>query len=172
MLAHLLGLVTAQLIKFNTSIPQRFQILEHLLLLRFHLLGNLGIGTVQLAVDVHGIIDHMSRTEQGQSRSGDIAVRVGNETGGDERIDVLQQREHHVQVEVGRNLRRKVPRGGLGRVVGRAGFGHGDEFVRGVDAGHLLGEEDERLGCGVEQYFECNMLLGSEGSGEQGSGGK
>ena len=154
--AHLLGLVAAELVELGAAVTELIQSLEHLRLLRFHLLGNGGVGAVQLAVDVHGVVDHVGRPEEGQARGGDVAVRVRDEAGGNERIDVLEQREHHVQVEVGGNLRREVPRGGLGRVVGRAGFGHGDEFVRGVGAGHLPRGEDK---CGlVGQYFVCYAL--------------
>ena len=137
--AHLLGLVFAELIELDAPVAELLLLLVHGRLLRLHLLRYCGIGPVQLAVDVHGVVNHVRRSEEGEARGGDVAVRVGDQSGRDERVDVLEEGEHHVQVEVGRNLRREVPLGGLGRVGGRAGFGHGDEFVRGVGAGHLLG---------------------------------
>ena len=152
-MAHLLGLVLTDLIELNNSGAKLLQLREHIRLLRLHLLRYRGIGPVQLAVDVHGVVDHVRRPQQCQAGGGDVAVRVGDQAGRDEGVDVLEEGEHHVQVEVGGDLRREVPLGGLGRVVGRGvGFGHGDEFVRGVGAGHLpWGRRIGGLGGAFEQ---------------------
>ena len=101
---HPLGLVPAQLVEADATAPELLEPLENAGLLLLHLLGDLGFGAMQLPVDVHGVIDHMGRPQQPKAAGGDVGVRVrGNEAGGDEGIGELKQREHHVQVEVGRD---------------------------------------------------------------------
>ena len=76
------------------------ELLKDVLLLLFHLRRNLTVLAVQLPVDVHGVVDHVRGPKERQSSLCHVLRRIWNCLGGDERIDVFQQGEHHVKVQI------------------------------------------------------------------------